>query len=147
MRKGDDLCLQAGVPCSLSQSLVISELLVIRSQAGKLPHLTAIQGTGTVEMWQTAGPCIHVSRWSPLLGCSRETTECSQSLKATALPRRVISGGLTLRCSASTTAVSWKGCSLRTQPQQRGDAVPETSPEMSSLFGHVCHSHKEHCST
>lgn len=132
-RKGVILCLQAGVPCPST--------------------LSSDQGTGTVARRQIVGACVHVTRTVSaagiLKGNCRIFSKPDSHSPATGHGAGHL-GGPKPRCSALTTAVSLRGCSLRTATPPclgRGGGVWNrcvTTPPLtlhvtrSSLFDPVC---------
>lgn len=89
-------CWQTRIPSPLTPSPVITDLVVIRSQAREpaAPHLPVTQGQR--KCGKLPGRVRRSPGLSALPGRSRETAECSQSPKATALPppqAHVILGG------------------------------------------------------
>lgn len=122
-------------------------------------------GTGTVARWQIVGACVHVTRTlhaaGTFKGNCRMFSKPETHSPATAHGAGHL-GGHKPRCSALTTAVSWRGCSSRTQPCYpardvgRGpgchnpapDATHKFVPFCSSVFFvEACRSHEGHRGT
>ena len=129
-------CWQTGIPSPLTPSPVITEQVVIRSQAREppAPHLLVTQGQGQRKCGKLPGRVHRSPGLSALPGCSRETAECSQSPKATALllplAHVILRGGPSHTTLRFTTAVSLRGDSLRTQP---GDSASDAGREIGAV--------------